>query len=118
MVEDILADSLQGAINRPPYVKNLLPTKTIKVNSPFSYRLSSEVFVDTDGVISTIELQNQPSWLTFFNGVFRGTPPQIGIYTFTVRATDDDGATVQTLFTITWGVPIALLPYENASSVQ
>lgn len=100
MVEDILADSLQGAINRAPYVKNLFPTKTIRVNTPFSYRLSSEVFVDADGAISKIELQNQPSWLTFSNGVFTGTPPQIGIYTFTVRATDDDGASVQTLFTI------------------
>ncbi|AYQ31661.1 putative Ig domain-containing protein [Runella sp. SP2] len=100
MIEDILADSLQGAINRPPYVKNPLPTKTIKVNSPFSYRLSSEVFVDVDGAISSVALQGQPSWLRFSNGIFSGTPTQTGIYTFTVRATDDDGAIVETTFTI------------------
>lgn len=100
MVEDLLADSLQGSINRPPFVKNTLPLKIIKVNTAFSYRLSSAVFIDLDGAISTVEVRNLPDWLQFSNATFTGTPPRTGKYTMTLRATDDDGAWVETDFTI------------------
>jgi hypothetical protein len=100
MVEDLLADSLQGSINRPPFVKNVLPTKTIRVNSNFSYHLSPEVFVDSDGAINTVEIKGLPDWLKFTNAAFSGIPPGTGIFNMTLRATDDDGASVETSFTL------------------
>jgi hypothetical protein len=100
MVEDLLADSLQGSINRAPFVKNILPTKTIRVNSNFSYRLSSEVFIDIDGAIGAVEIKNLPDWLKFSNNTFSGTPTRTGTFIMTLRATDDDGAAVETNFTI------------------
>jgi hypothetical protein len=100
LVEDLLADSLQGALNRVPTVKNLLPTKTIRVNSTFSYKLSPEVFKDIDGTIARVEVINQPAWLRFVNNVFTGVPTQLGTYNMTLRAFDDDGAWVETAFVI------------------
>lgn len=98
--DDLIADSLQGAINRVPVVKNALPTKVSKVNTPFSYKLSSEVFVDIDGAIVKVEAIDLPRWLTFSNNNFSGIPTSTGTYTFKLRATDDDGATVETKFSI------------------
>lgn len=100
MVEDLLADSLQGSINRAPFVKNALPTKTIRVNSNFSYHLSPEVFIDSDGAINTVEIRGLPDWLKFTNTTFSGIPPRTGIFNMTLRATDDDAASVETSFTI------------------
>ncbi|MFN8345136.1 MAG: beta-galactosidase [Spirosomataceae bacterium] len=100
MVEDLLADSLQGSINRPPFVKNALPTKTIRVNSNFNYHLSPEVFVDSDGAISAVDVSGLPPWLKFSNNTFTGVAPAVGIFPMTLRATDDDGATVETSFTV------------------
>lgn len=100
MTEDIFADSLQGSINRPPYVKNQLPTKIIKVNNTFTYSLSPEVFVDLDGAINSVTINGKPDWLTFTNNVFSGTPGRTGTFSMSLRATDDDGAWVETDFTI------------------
>ncbi len=100
LVEDLLADSLQGALNRVPTVKNLLPTKTIALNSNFVYKISPEVFRDIDGVIAQIEIINQPAWLKFANNTFTGKPTQLGTYNMALRAFDDDGAWVETNFTI------------------
>ncbi len=100
LVEDLLADSLQGSLNRAPIVKNLLPAKTIRVNTNFSYKISPEVFKDIDGTITRIEVTNQPAWLRFTNGAFTGTPTQLGTYNMTLRAFDDDGAWVETSFII------------------
>ena len=100
IIDDLLNDSLQGSVNRPPVLRNALPNKIIKVNTPFSYQLSPEVFVDIDGLIAKVEAIGLPSWLTFANNVFSGTPPRVGNFQFMVRATDDDGATVETTFMI------------------
>ena len=121
MVEDLLADSLQGSINQMPVVKNSLPVKVTKVYNSFSYRLNSEVFVDADGAINSVEIKGLPAWLKFSNNVFAGTPTQTGNYTMTLRATDDDGAWVETNFTIIVDnvgranqVPIVQKPIPNA----
>ncbi|MEZ4902836.1 MAG: T9SS type A sorting domain-containing protein [Spirosomataceae bacterium] len=58
------------------------------------------VFIDLDGAINAVEVQNLPNWLKFEDNTFRGTPPQIGNFTMTLRAIDDDGAWVETNFTI------------------
>ncbi|AEI51533.1 putative Ig domain-containing protein [Runella slithyformis] len=100
MVEDLLTDTLQGSINQPPAVQNMMPTKYIKVHTDFTYRLKSEVFADIDGAIEKVEVSGLPPWLTFQNNVFSGTPAQTGIYRMLLRATDDDGASVETAFTI------------------
>lgn len=100
MVEDLLTDTLQGSINQPPVVQHVMPTKYSKVNTNFTYRLKAEVFADIDGVIENVEVSGLPPWLTFNNNVFSGTPPQTGSFTMLLRATDDDGASIETTFTV------------------
>lgn len=100
LIEDLLLDTLQGTLNRVPIVKNSIPNKIVRVNTPFSYQLSSEVFMDIDGAIINVTIQNLPDWLKFSNGLFTGTPTRLGTYKMILRATDDDGANVETTFTI------------------
>lgn len=100
MIDDLLADSLQGTLNRVPIVKNAIPSKVVRVNTVFSYKLSSEIFADIDGVIVKIEALNLPNWLKFSNNTLTGIPPQTGTYNFILKATDDDGASTETTFGI------------------
>lgn len=100
MIEDLLTDTLQGSINRPPVVQNAMPTKFVRINTDFAYRLKAEVFADMDGVIERVEVSGLPAWLTFKNNLFSGIPTQTGSYQMLLRATDDDGASIETTFTI------------------
>ena len=101
LVEDLLSDTLQGTLNKSPIVKNIIPNKTIKEGRFFSYKIAPEVFYDSDGTIARINARGAPNWMSFQDNTFFGTPPEPGSYLIIIRATDDEGAAVETQFTIT-----------------
>ncbi|MFN4146462.1 MAG: putative Ig domain-containing protein, partial [Runella sp.] len=101
--EDILTDEYWKplTVNVHPVVVNPIPERASKVRRQFSYTLPRDVFKDPDGDIVRIEVIEKPAWLNFNGSVFSGTTPdQVAEHRITLRATDDEGATVTTSFTL------------------
>jgi len=82
-------------LNAPPFATSGLPTKYAQINMPFSYILPTNIFGDPDGYISSITVQNRPSWLNFALNEFTGTPTEEGEYRLIIRAYDNAGAYVE-----------------------
>ncbi|MCE7063027.1 putative Ig domain-containing protein [Dyadobacter sp. CY343] len=82
-------------LNAPPFASTTLPVKYAQVNMPFNYILPTNIFGDPDGYISSISVQNRPSWLNFALNVFSGTPTEEGEYRLIIRAYDNGGAYVE-----------------------
>jgi hypothetical protein len=86
-------------INQIPVVNYSLADQSSKPNRKYSYKIPTDLFKDSDGTISKIEVVSLPTWLKFENNELSGTTTTtLGDYTITLRATDDDGATIQTSF--------------------
>lgn len=101
LIEDILSEDYWKplAVNLYPVVNNPVIDRASKPRKNFSYTLPKDVFTDPDGDIVNIEAIEKPSWLNFDKGVFSANvPDQLGDYKITLRATDNEGATVQTSF--------------------
>ncbi|PWJ57031.1 putative secreted protein (Por secretion system target) [Dyadobacter jejuensis] len=81
-------------LNQPPYASSPFPVKYVSVNYPFEYVLPN-VFGDNDGYISSISIQNRPSWLDLSLNVLSGTPTEEGEYRLIIRAYDNGGAYVE-----------------------
>ncbi|MEI7586167.1 putative Ig domain-containing protein [Runella sp.] len=99
--EDILSEDYWKPllVNVYPVVSNPITDRAGKPRKSYSYTLPKDVFTDPDGDIVNIEVTEKPQWLSFSNGVFSGTiPDQLGDNKITLRATDDEGATVLTNF--------------------
>lgn len=92
-------------LNDLPYVTGTIPDKYAQVNHPFSYVLPSNIFADSDGYISSITVQNRPSWLDFSLNVFSGTPTEEGEHRLIIRAYDNSGGSVETVFVIKVEIP-------------
>jgi hypothetical protein len=92
-------------LNNLPYVTSVIPDKYAQVNRPFSYVLPANIFADSDGYISSISIQNRPSWLDFSLNVFSGTPTEEGEYRLIVRAYDNSGGFVESVFVIKAQIP-------------
>ena len=88
-------------LNAPPFATSGLPVKYAQINMPFNYILPTNIFGDTDGYISSVTVQNRPSWLTFALNEFSGTPTEEGEYRLIIRAYDNAGAYVE--------IPLVLL---------
>jgi Putative Ig domain/Beta-galactosidase/Secretion system C-terminal sorting domain len=116
LIEDILLPSYWDVlINVPPVVNYALGNRASRLRRDFVYKIPNDLFKDPDGSIVKIEAVDLPSWLRFNNGEFSGvTPSQIADYTIVVRATDDDGATIQTSFNLKT-VDINQVPIVNYS---
>ncbi len=116
LVEDILQPSYWDVlINVPPVVNYALDNKASRLRRDFVYKIPTDLFKDPDGSIVKIEAIDLPIWLRFNNGELSGvTPSQIAEYTITIRATDDDGATIQTSFKLK-AVDINQVPIVNYS---
>lgn len=103
LIEDILSDNHWKPllVNIHPVVSNPITERASKPRKPYNYTLPKDVFTDPDGEIVNIELIEKPQWLSFNNGVFSGNVPDLlGDNKITLRATDDEGATVQTSFNL------------------
>ncbi|GGC11439.1 putative Ig domain-containing protein [Dyadobacter sediminis] len=92
-------------LNAPPFASNTLPVKYAQVNMPFNYILPVNIFGDPDGYISSITIQNRPSWLDFSLNVLSGTPTEEGEYRLIVRAYDNAGAYVEIPFILIIEIP-------------
>jgi hypothetical protein len=92
-------------LNAPPYASSSLPIKYAQINMPFNYILPTNIFGDPDGYISSISLQNRPSWLNFALNVFSGTPTEEGEYRLIIRAYDNAGAYVEVPFILKVEIP-------------
>lgn len=82
-------------LNAPPFATSTLPVKYAQINMPFNYILPANIFGDPDGYISSITVQNRPSWLNFALNEFSGTPTEEGEYRLIIRAYDNAGAYVE-----------------------
>lgn len=89
-----------GNTNVPPTVLRNLPDLAVVVGESFSFQLPNTLFLDTDGRIVKIEAKGLPSWLSFKDQVFSGTPATIGDYKVALTAYDDKTAFVETFFTV------------------
>lgn len=92
-------------LNASPFASNTLPVKYAQVNMPFNYILPVNIFGDPDGYISSVTIQNRPSWLDFSLNVLSGTPVEEGEYRLIVRAYDNSGAYVEVPFILIVEIP-------------
>lgn len=103
ITEDILNDDYwkKWFVNVPPVVNYSIADRATKPKKSFSYTLPKDVFSDPDGSITKIDVLEKPAWLSFANNTFSGiSPSEIATFKITIRAFDDDSATVQTSFSI------------------
>ena len=111
IIEDVLYDTLQGTLNRAPIVKNNIPNRSTYQGVFFSYKIAPEVFIDVDGIIARIEARGLPPGLSFKDNVIFGTPTELSTYQIILRATDDEGAAVETSFSLTVvPLPVGVTP--------
>ena len=107
-----------------PTLVSPISDQVITEGEPFSLDVTSS-FDDADGddlvfmiapAGSTTEL---PSWLTFTDGVFGGTPPlgAIGAFELSVAATDPDSNEVSDTFVITVSEDVNVVPQVAAEQV-
>ncbi|MGA0555774.1 putative Ig domain-containing protein [Larkinella sp. VNQ87] len=89
--------------NQPPVVVQPIPDQTATVGKAFTYTIGTGVFADKDGSISKVEVSGLPAGLTYSgaNQVIAGTPATTGVVNVTVKATDNQGATVTDVFQLT-----------------
>lgn len=101
--EDILAEEYWKPLssNVLPIVANQIAERGSKPRKSFSYTLPKDAFTDPDGDIVKIEAIEKPQWLGLTNGVLSGNVPDVlGDNKITLRATDDEGATVTMSFNL------------------
>jgi|GEM_PF-1691332 len=86
--------------NVPPVVATQIPDQDAVVGEPFSLTIDLGGFRDPDGILFGLLVRNLPAGLAYQNGKIVGTPTTVGSYTVTVRAVDNQGATVDEFFVI------------------
>ena len=97
-------------VNRVPAVNEGLASTSVFVGAEFSYEIPGNAFSDDDIAFDdtltyTANINSQGNWLTFASEtrIFTGSPRliDIGISTITVTATDLNGGSVNSSFTVT-----------------
>ncbi|WP_247237957.1 putative Ig domain-containing protein [Telluribacter sp. SYSU D00476] len=87
--------------NKAPIInKPLLSLQTL-AGKPYEYRLADDTFVDPDGTIASVTMNDLPEGLNWDGTVIKGTPARKGEWTVQVKATDNKGASVTTHFRFT-----------------
>ena len=113
--------------NRIPMVDEGLASTSVFVGEPFSYLIPLDTFSDgdiafDDTLTYTVDRDPQDNWLNFDTPMFTlsGTPTStddIGINTITVTATDLNGSSVDSSFTVTVGNRIPRVNEGLASTI-
>jgi len=89
-------------VNDAPIVNNLIPSQRTENGQAFSYTLPTNIFSDPDGDTLTFSTPGLPAWL-LFNANTRtltGTPSSTGSTAIALQASDGNGGTVSTTFSI------------------
>jgi len=94
-----------GRINQRPSIKKQPKDAIGLYKQPFILPISDSIFVDNDGFISKIEIVGLPKWAQFRKGEIRGLADVVATYNITLRAYDDEDATVETTFKIVVNYP-------------
>ena len=102
-------------VNKPPYLAGALPNQIAAVGQPFALAIAPSVFADPQGdpLILTAGIYNStqllPSWLSFKSGTnrFSGTPTQPGVLDIGVTASDPEGLSTVSEFSLTVLAPSA-----------
>ncbi|WP_164851396.1 putative Ig domain-containing protein [Larkinella soli] len=89
--------------NQAPRISIQIPDLTATVGQPFSYTISESNFKDADGTVARVDITGLPAGLTYSADRNRisGTPTTATTATVTVKATDNDGATITDSFRLT-----------------
>ncbi len=87
-----------------PVVLNPPGTQTASTLNPYSFTLNSNTFFDVDNEPLSYTTDSLPSFLSFNNATrtFSGTPQSsdVGTYSISVHASDTDGLTASTTFSL------------------
>ncbi len=95
-------------INDPPFISNPLPDQIIFVDSLFQFTIPDNTFTDVDPgdsffyTISGIDNTPLPSWLSYssYTKTLSGIPKYEDTVTISIKATDQQNATVEELIKI------------------
>jgi Ca2+-binding RTX toxin-like protein len=89
-------------VNDAPIVNNLIPSQRTENGQAFSYTLPTNIFSDPDGDTLTLSTPGLPAWLSFnaSTRTLTGTPSSTGSTAIALQASDGNGGTVSTTFSI------------------
>jgi len=88
--------------NQAPLIRNPIPNQKVILGAFIEYNISGNVFQDEDGSIESIAISGLPKGLKSRSDgqYFSGTTTEIGKYTVTVTATDNERAKTATTFVL------------------
>ena len=93
-----------------PIVVSAIADQAAVINQPFIYIIPQGTFTDADGYIVRYTVSGLPLGLSFLNGTITGRAQAFGVYLVRVRAIDNDGLWVETIFRLTTKLNNANLP--------
>ena len=106
--------------NTAPTVANPIPQQSATVGQAFNYVIPANTFTDAETPTQlTLSASGLPSGLSFTApATISGTPTVSGVKSVTVAATDPDGLSVSTMFTITVSIANTAPTVVNAIPPQ
>ncbi|WP_338877346.1 cellulose binding domain-containing protein (plasmid) [Spirosoma sp. SC4-14] len=104
--------------NTTPIASATIASQTATVGQSFSLTTPAFTDVETPGRL-TVAAADLPDGLSFANGILSGTPTAPGTSTITLTATDPNGLTGDTRFTLTVSLPVTLkIQYKDGDNGQ
>jgi hypothetical protein len=99
-----LAIAASGWGNQPPVVARSIPDQSGRVGVSLNYEVARETFTDADGTVASVSFSGLPAGVSASGWRVSGAPTSAGVYTVTVTATDNAGASISTQFKLTVSV--------------
>ncbi|MCU0339040.1 MAG: putative Ig domain-containing protein [Spirosomaceae bacterium] len=87
-------------LNVKPVVIRTIPNFETYYEQHIFYQFPGMIFDDPDGVIVRTEARGLRPWMTYTGKEFSAFPQEKGTFPITLRALDDDSATVETTFNV------------------